>query len=134
MWYREVTMYDFSELEVSRKEMAVLVLVVFIFMVVVFSTGYCVGLWHGNHISDNGTGIESVGKELEQAGTNISDAKAGIEAAAGTADKIGSGIKDAKDTAGYIQSTADTSAELISECQSIIAGIRARGQAAKNKD
>ena len=127
-------MYDFSELDISRKEMAVLVLVVFIFMVVVFSTGYCVGLWHGNKISDNGTGIESVGKELEQAGANISDAKAGIEAAAGHADKVSSGIESAKESAEYIHSTANTSGELISECKSIIAGIRARGQAAKTKD
>ena len=127
-------MCDFSELDISRKEMAVLVLVVFIFMVVVFGTGYCVGLWHGNHISDNGTGTESVGKELEQAGTNISDAKAGIEAAAGHADKVSSGIESAKESAEYIHSTANTSAELIGQCKQIIEGIRARGQAAKTQD
>ena len=127
-------MYDISELQPTGKEIAVLILAVFIFMVVVFGSGYCVGLWHGNHISDNGTGIESVGKELEQAGTNISDAKAGIEAAAGHADKVSSGIESAKESAEYIHSTANTSGELISECKSIIAGVRARGQAAKTQD
>ena len=125
---------DLFDIGPDNKEMAVLVLVVFIFMVVVFSTGYCVGLWHGNKISDNGTGTESVGKELEQAGTNIDNAKAGIEAAAGHADKVSSGIESAKESAEYIHSTANTSRELISECKSIIEGVRARGQAAKTQD
>lgn len=123
--------YDFSELDINRKEIAIAVLICVAVLVVCFFAGYLCGI---RNVSDNGSGTEPIGKELEQVGTNISDAKEGIKEAAGTADKIGSGIKDAKDTAGYIQSTADTSAELISECQSIIAGIRARGKAAKTKD
>lgn len=129
---------DFFDIRLENKEIAALILAVFVFMVVVFSAGYCVGLRNsgtgGEDIHDNGSGAAGVGEQIEQAGTDIQHAAEGIKEAAGTADKIGSGIKDAKDTAGYIQSTADTSAELISECQSIIAGIRARGKAAAPKD
>ena len=128
MWYREVTMCDFSELDISRKEMAVLVLVVFIFMVVVFSAGYCVGLWHGNKISDNGTGTESIGNELEQAGTNISNAEAGIGQAENHAGNVEAGIGNAQESADYLQGTVSTSTELIGQCQSIIERIRSRGE------
>ena len=123
--------YDFSELEIKGKDIAIAVLICVVILVVCFCAGYLCGI---RNVSDNGSGTEQVGKELEQVGTNISDAKAGIEAASGHADKVSSGIESAKESAQYIHSTADTSAELVSECQSIIAGIRARGQAAKVKD
>ena len=64
-------MYDLSELEITRKEMAVLVLVVFVFMVVIFSVGYMCGL---RNVYDNGSGTQPIGQQLEQAGTNISNA------------------------------------------------------------
>ena len=127
-------MYDLSELEITGKDVAVSVLIAVVFLVVAFSLGYLLGCERTKDIYSNGSGAEGVGEQIEQAGTDIQHAADGIKEAAGTADKIGSGIKDAKDTAGYIQSTADTSAELVSECQSIIAGIRARGQAAAPKD
>lgn len=120
--------YDFSDNGPNNKEMATLILIVFVLLVAVFSAGYMLGISSaGSDVHDNGSGAAGVGEQIEQAGTDIQHAAEGIKEAAGTADKIGSGIKDAKDTAGYIQSTADTSAELISECQSIIDGIRARG-------
>lgn len=127
-------MYDLSELEITGKDVAASVLIAVVFLVVAFGLGYLLGCERTKDIYSNGSGAAGVGEQIEQAGTDIQHAADGIKEAAGTADKIGSGIKDAKDTAGYIQSTADTSAELVSECQSIIAGIRARGQAAKNKD
>lgn len=126
--------YDFSDIGPNNKEMAALIIGVLIFMVVIFSAGYLLGVERTKDICSNGSGAAGVGEQIEQAGTDIQHAADGIKEAEGTADKIGSGIKDSKDTAGYIQSTAETSAELVSECQSIIAGIRARGQAGKNKD
>ena len=131
MWYREVTMCDLSELEIKGKDIAIAVLICVAILVVCFLAGYLCGI---RNVSDNGSGTEPIGKELEQAGANISDAKAGIEAAAGHADKVSSGIESAKESAEYIHSTANTSGELISECKSIIEGIRARGKAAKTKD
>jgi hypothetical protein len=129
-----VNMYDLSELEITGKDVAVSVLIAVVFLVVAFGLGYLLGCERTKDIYSNGSGAEPIGKELEQVGTNISDAKAGIEAAAGHADKVSSGIESAKESAQYIHSTADTSAELIAECQSIIEGIRARGQAAASKD
>lgn len=125
---------DFFELRPTNKEMATLILGVLIFLVVTFGLGYLLGCERTKDIYSNGSGAAGVGEQIEQAGTDIQHAAEGIKEAAGTADKIGSGIKDAKESAQYIHSTAGTSTELISECQSIIAGIRARGQAAKTKD
>ena len=81
-------MNDFSELDITGKEMAVLVLVVFVFMVVVFSAGYCAGRWN---VHDNGAGTQPIGQQLEQAGTNISNATSGIGQAENHAGNIGIG-------------------------------------------
>lgn len=127
-------------IELTNKEVAVMVLVVFIFMVVVFSGGYMCGLRNagtgtgGENIYDNGNGTAAVGSQLTETETAVNNAKNGIEAAAGTADHIGAGIADAKESAIYIQHTADTSAEIIADCKSIIDAVRARGQAGKIKD
>lgn len=118
-------MYDISELEITRKEMAVLVLVVFVFMVVIFSIGYMCGI---RNVYGNGAGTESVGSQIGQAESNISNATSGIETAHGHADQVASGIESAKESANYIQGTANTSAGIISECQQILAGIRSRGK------
>ena len=127
-------MYDFSDIGPNNKEMAALILGVFVFLVAAFGLGYLLGVERTKDVYSDGSGTAGVGQQIEQAGTDIQHAADGIKEAAGTADKIGSGIKDAKESAEYIHSTADTSAELIAECQSIIEGIRARGQAAASKD
>ena len=125
-------------IELTNKEVAVMVLVVFIFMVVVFSGGYMCGLRNagsaGKDVLDNGNGTAALGSQLTETETAVNNAKNGIEAAAGTADHIGAGIADAKESAIYIQHTADTSAEIIADCKSIIDAVRARGQAGKTKD
>jgi hypothetical protein len=127
-------MYDLSELEITGKDVAVSVLIAVVFLVAAFSLGYMLGVERTKDVYSNGSGAAGAGEQIEQAGTDIQHAADGIEAAAGHADKVGSGIETAKESAQYIHSTADTSAELIAECQSIIEGIRARGQAAKVKD
>ena len=90
--------------------------------------GYCIGVERTEDLYNNGSGTESIGNQIGNAESNISDAADGIKEAAGTADQIGGTIKDAKDTAGYIHSTAADSATIISECQSILKGIRSRGK------
>ena len=129
MWYREVTMYDFSELVISRKEMAVLVLVVFIFMVVVFSAGYCVGLWHGNHISDNGTGIDHVGEQLGEAVGHQQQITDGIKDAEHTSSGIAETSAAIKESAVNIEAGVGEAAGLIDSSQQILGRIRNRGQA-----
>jgi len=121
-------MYDVSDIGPNNKEMAALILAVFIFLLVVFSAGYCVGLRDGKDVPGDGSGTEPITNQLEQAGTNISNATAGIEAAAGHADKVGAGISNAKESAAYIEGTANTSAELIRQCEQIISNIRRRGK------
>ena len=126
---------DLFDFRPNNKEMAALILIVFIILVAVFSAGYMLGISSaGPDVHDNGGGAAGAGQQIEQAGADIGHAAEGIKEAAGTADKIGAGITDAKGTAQYIHSTANTSAELVAECQSIIDGIRARGQAAKTKN
>lgn len=121
-------MYDISELDITGKEVATLVLVVFVFMVVVFSAGYCAGLWHGKNVSDNGDGIKPIGQQLNEAGTNISNATAGIGQAENHAGNIEAGIGNAQESADYLQGTVSTSAELIGQCKSIIDQVRRRGK------
>lgn len=125
---------DFFDLKPNSKEMALGIIVVFILLVVIFCAGYLLGVERTKDVYSNGSGAAGVGEQIEQAGTDIQHAADGIKEAAGTADHIGAGIADAKDSAGYIQHTADTSTEIISECQSIIDAIRARGQAGTFKN
>lgn len=128
-------MYDIPRLRPTNKETAVAILIVTVMLVVIFCTGYMLGLRNagntGKDVLDNGNGTAALGSQLTETETAVNNAKNGIEAAAGTADHIGAGIADAKESAGYIQHTADTSAEIIADCQSIIDAIRARGQAGK---
>ena len=118
---------DLFDFRPNNKEMAALILVVLIILVVTFSAGYLLGVERTQDVYGNGSGAAGVGKQIGQAGADIQHAEAGISQAAGTADKIGSGIADAKESAGYIHSTAADSAGIVSECQSILEGIRRRG-------
>jgi hypothetical protein len=117
--------YDISELKPDRKETAIAILVCVAVLVAIFCAGYLLGL---RHVSDHGGGADTVGNQLAETGTAIQHAKDGVDQAAGTADKVGAGIGAAKESAGYLQHTADTSAELIGQCQHIVARVRARGK------
>lgn len=121
-------MYDIFDFELNNKEVAVLVLVVFVFMVVVGGVGYMLGVRNAYDIHNNGGGAAGVGQQIGEAGSAIGNAAAGIHEAQGHADQVGAGIADAKEQAQYIHSTARTSAELVAECQSIIRAVRSRGQ------
>jgi hypothetical protein len=121
-------MYDIPFFTPTRKEMAVVILGVFIFLVAVFSAGYMLGV---RNVHDNGSGTQPIANELGQAGTAIENAGAGIEAAAGHAGNVQAGIDNATEQAEYIYGTAKTSTELIGQCKSIIENIRRRGKADK---
>lgn len=119
---------DFFNFRLTNKEMAAVILGVFVFVVAVFGCGYMLGIRNaGAGVHNNGDGTAGVGQQVEQAGTDIGHAADRIKEAAGSADKIRSGISNAKESAQYIQSTADTSAGLVAECQSIIGRVRSRG-------
>ena len=118
-------MYDIQFLTPTRKEVAVAILIVFVLLVGAGCIGYCIGL---RNVHDNGSGVESVGQQLDQAGTNISNANQGISNAENHAGNIEAGIGNAQESADYLQGTVSTSAELINQCQQIIARIRQRGE------
>ena len=118
---------DFFDIRLTNKEILTVVLVVLIVLVGAFGSGYLLGVERAKDVHDNGSGAAGAGQQIEQAGTDIQHAADGIRQAAGTADKIGTGLAGAKESAQYIHSTAKTSAELVSECQSILEGIRSRG-------
>lgn len=122
-------MWNVLEYRPGDEKVAVMLLGAVVSLVVAGTIGYCIGVRNaGADVSGNGGGTAGAGQQIEQAGTDIQHAADGIKEAAGTADQIGAGIADAKDTAGYIHSTATDSATIISECQSILKGIRSRGK------
>ena len=122
-------MYDVQDLRPTNKEMAVLVLVVFVFMVVVFGSGYMLGLHNaGKDVPDNGDPTASVRTEIDAAGSGISTAKSRIDNAAAAADRVEARISDAQERAEYVKGTADEGRRIIAECQSILREVRSRGE------
>ena len=122
-------MYDVQDLRPTNKEMAVLVLVVFVFMVVVFGSGYMLGLHNaGKDIPDNRDPAAGVRTEIDAAGSSISAAESGIDNAAATADRVEARISDAQERARYVQATTGEGRRLIAECQSILREVRSRGK------
>ncbi len=121
-------MNDFSELDITGKEMAVLVLVVFVFMVVMFTIGYMFGI---RNVHDNGAGTQPIGQQLNEAGTNISNATSGIGQAENHVGNVQAGIDNAQESTEYLQGTVSTSTELIADCKRILEAIRKRANTDK---
>ena len=118
-------MYDIPDFGPNNKEMAVGILVSVVVLVAIFCAGYMLGL---RNVSDHGGGADTVGNQLEQAGTNIQNAKDGIDQATSTAGAVAGTVADAQGTAEYISGTVNDSAELIADCQRIIETVRRRGK------
>ena len=120
---------DFFDLKPNSKEMAVLVLVVLVFMVVVFGSGYMLGLHNaGKDVPDNGDPAAGVRNEIDAAGSSVSTAKSRIDNAAAAADRVEARISDAQGRVEYIKGTADEGRRIIAECKSIIDAVRAGGK------
>ena len=121
-------MDDFSLFEIKGKDILVTVAVVLVLFGICFYAGYCIGWERAEDVYCNGTGTEPIGQQLGEAGTNIGNATAGIGQAENHAGNIEAGIGNAQESADYLQGTVSTSAELINQCQQIIARIRQRGE------
>ena len=125
-------MYDISDLEPANKEIAMLIIIVFVFMCVVFGAGYMLGLRNaGTGVSDNGNGIEPIRNELGTAAEHQREITGGLEGAV-------AGSYAAAERAGRIEEAAIRSeaavgeaGRLIDECQQTLGRIRNRGQAGK---
>ena len=122
-------MYDVSELRPNGKEIAVAILIVVILLVVIFCTGYMLGLRNaGAGVPDNGNGIEPVRNELSTAAEHQREITSGLEGAV-------AGSHAAAERAGRIEEAAVRSeaavgeaGRLIDECQQIIGTVRNRGK------
>ena len=123
-------MYEWAKQNLCGRNITIIVVIAFMLLAGCWFA-YC---FSQRGVHDNGNGTEPITSELGQVGTAINNAEAGISEAQGHADKVGAGITDAQGQAEYIHSTATTSAELISECQRIIAEVRRRGETQKAKD
>ena len=121
-------MYDVRLFRPPNKETATLVIVAVVLLVAVFIAGYMLGLRSGTNVSDHGGGADTVGNQLAETGTAVQHAKDGIDAAQGTAGAVAGTVADAQDTAEYLSGTVNDSAELIRQCQQIVARVRARGK------
>jgi len=123
-------MYDFYESDITGKEMAVLVLVVFIFMVVVGSFGYMLGLHSGGTgVHDNGNGISHAGEQLGEAVGHQQQITSGIKDAEHTGQGIAGTSQAIAESAHSIETGVGEAASLIDSSQQILGRVRNRGQA-----
>ena len=118
-------MYDISGFRPQNEKTATLILIVFACMVVAGFAGYLLGI---RNVHDHGAGTDAVGNQLAETGTAVQHTKDGIDQAAGTAGAVAETVADAQGTAEYLSGTVNDSAELIRQCQQIIARVRARGK------
>ena len=125
-------MYDFSRFRPQNKETALAILVAAIVLVVIFCTGYMLGLRNagtgGEDLHDNGDPAAGVRNEITNAGSSVSTAKSRIDNAAAAADRVEARISDAQERAEYVKGTADEGRRIIAECQSILREVRSRGK------
>ena len=125
-------MYDISELEIKGKDMAVAVLIVVILLVVIFCTGYMLGLRNaGTDVSDNGKRIEDVRNELSTATERQREITSGLESAVQRSDAAEERAGRIEERAVRSESVVRDAGVLIDECQQIIGRVRNRGQAGK---
>lgn len=122
-------MYDVSELRPNGKEIAVAILIVVILLVVIFCTGYMLGLRNaGTDVSDNGKRIEDVRNELSTATERQREITSGLESAVQRSDSIEERSNRIEERAVRSEATVRDAGILIDECQQIIGRVRNRGQ------
>lgn len=79
-------------------------------------------------VSDIRDRADTVRNELESAGEEQRDQAAALDRAENAADRSQSAIRGSAERADRVQSLERSDAEVISESQSIIAAVRARGK------
>lgn len=125
-------MYDISELRPNGKEIAIAIIVVTVLLVVIFCTGYMLGLRNaGTDVSDNGKRIEDVRNELSTATERQREITSGLESAVQRSDSIEERSNRIEERAVRSESVVRDAGVLIDECQQIIGRVRNRGQAGK---
>ena len=122
-------MYDVSELRPNGKEIAVAILIVVILLVVIFCTGYMLGLRNaGTDVSDNGKRIEDVRNELSTATERQREITSGLESTVQRSVAAEERAGRIEERAVRSESVVRDAGVLIDECQQIIGRVRNRGQ------
>ena len=120
-------MYD--GVEVSNKEMALMVLVCFGALLLIFGAGYCIGIRNaGSDVHDNGNGIEPIREQLSTAIQHQQQITSGLESAIAGSHGIEERSDRIEKAAGAAAQSVTDAGILISECQQIIERVRTRGQ------
>ena len=122
-------MYDISRLRPTNKETAAAILIVTVLLVVIFCTGYMLGLRNaGTDVSDNGKRIEDVRNELSTATERQREITSGLESAVQRSDTAAARTGRIEERAGAAAQSVGEAGILIDECQQIIGRVRNRGQ------
>lgn len=89
----------------------------------------CIGGIIGYNLHDDGGGNVSTRQQVESAAAANKEHQASAGRITSSSDRVESGIEQAQDGINKAADRAASSEQLIGECQQILAGIRARGEA-----
>ena len=89
----------------------------------------CIGGIIGYNLHNDGNGDGSTRQQVESAAAANQEHQASAGRITSSAERIESGIEKAQDGINKAADRAASSEQLIGECQQILAGIRARGEA-----
>lgn len=89
----------------------------------------CIGGIIGYNLHDDGGGNVSTRQQVESAAAANKEHQASAGRITSSADRVESGIEQAQIGINKAADRAASSEQLIGECQQILAGIRARGEA-----
>lgn len=97
--------------------------------IIVATACLCIGGIIGYNLHDDGNGDGSARQQVESAVTANKEHQASAGRITSSADRVKSGIEQAQDGINKAADRAASSEQLIGDCQQILAGIRARGEA-----
>jgi hypothetical protein len=120
---------DIFDIRPTNKEMAALILGVFVFLVAAFSLGYMLGVERTReNVHDNGNGINHVGEQLGETVSHQQQITSGVQDAEHTSSGIAETGAAIKESAVHIEAGVGEAAGLIDSSQQILGRIRNRGQ------
>lgn len=89
----------------------------------------CIGGIIGYSLHDDGNGDGSARQQVESAAAANQEHQASAERITSSTEQIEDGIEQAQDGINKAADRAASTEQLIGECQQILAGVRARGEA-----
>lgn len=88
----------------------------------------CIGFWAGAGLYNNGGGNAGARQSLDAAIKSNQSQQQSAERITGSADAVAGGIEQAQSGISGAAAANAGAEQLVGECQSILAGIRARGK------